>query len=62
MQNIIDYITANWEAIIAAFAGVMMAARLIVKLTPTPKDDAAMAKVIKFLKNLGLVIPDEPKK
>jgi len=62
MNEVMQYIQENWEAIIAACAGVMMAARLIVKITPTPKDDAWVAKIVTLLKNLGLVIPDEPKK
>jgi hypothetical protein len=32
----------------------MIAARIIVKLTPTPKDDTALAKVVDVLKALGL--------
>lgn len=42
----------------AALSAVVGAARLIVLLTPTPKDDAVMAKVIAVLKKIGLHIPE----
>lgn len=51
------YIENNWEAIVAAIGGIVITARVIVKLTPTPKDDALFAKFIKILKHLGLYIP-----
>ena len=47
----------NWEAIVGIMGGVVIVSRLIVKLTPTPKDDAFLAKVIELLKHLGLYIP-----
>jgi hypothetical protein len=51
-----DWITENWEEIVAAVGAVVIAARIIVKLTPTPADDAWFAKVIDFLKHIGLHI------
>ena len=49
-----NYITQNWQELVAAISGVAITARVIVKLTPTPKDDALLAKVITFLKHIGL--------
>lgn len=51
-----NYILAHWADIIAALTGVIIAARLIVKLTPTPKDDTALETFVETLKHLGLVI------
>ena len=62
MKDIIEYITSNWEQIALVAASIMMSSRLIVKLTPTPKDDKIVAKIIKGLRALGLEIVDKPKK
>ena len=54
MNDIITYITTHWTDIVAAIGGIAIAARLIVKLTPTPKDDSVLEAVVEFLKHLGL--------
>lgn len=56
MKEIIEYVQLNWADIVTAIGGIAVAARVIVKLTPTPKDDAAYAKIIGVLKHLGLHI------
>ena len=57
------WILANIEQIVAIAGGVVMLARLVVKVTPTPKDDTALEKVVTALKHLGLHVPDKtPKK
>jgi hypothetical protein len=55
-MNIWNWITANWTEIVAAVGGIVLAARIIVKLTPTPADDSFLEKVINFLKGVGLNI------
>jgi hypothetical protein len=55
-MNIWNWITANWTEIVAALGGIVLAARIIVKMTPTPADDTALEKVVNFLKTLGLHI------
>jgi len=50
------WVQQNWMGIVAAAGAVVIAARLIVKLTPTPVDDSVLDKVVKFLKALGLHI------
>ena len=55
-MNIWNWITSNWTEIVAAVGGIVLAARIIVKLTPTPKDDSFLEKVINFLKGVGLNI------
>jgi len=49
-----NWLLNNWQEIVNALAGIMIAARIIVKITPTPKDDTALAKVVDVLKALGL--------
>ena len=51
-----NWILNNWQEVINAMAAVMIAARIIVKLTPTPADDSALSKVVDVLKALGLHI------
>ena len=49
-----NWILNNWQEVVNAMAGIMIAARIIVKLTPTPADDSALSKVVDVLKALGL--------
>ena len=55
-MNIWNWIASNWTEIVAAVGGVVLAARIIVKLTPTPADDSFLEKVVNFLKGVGLNI------
>jgi len=55
-MNIWNWITANWTEIVAALGGIVLVARIIVKMTPTPADDTALERVVNFLKTLGLHI------
>ena len=54
----ISWLQANWKEVLAIIGGVVTVASIIVKLTPTPKDDAFLAKVIKVLSALSLFNPD----
>jgi len=56
MNNIIPWVTANFTSIVAIAGAVVILARLIVKLTPTPADDTILEKVVSFLKTIGLHI------
>lgn len=49
-----SWLLNHWQEVINAMTAVMIGARLIVKLTPTPKDDSALASVVQLLKTLGL--------
>jgi len=52
----IDWITHNWQTLTAGVGAVVILARIAVKLTPTPKDDSILAKVVDVLKSIGLKI------
>ena len=53
-----EWITAHWKDILAVIGGVVTVCSMIVKLTPTPKDDSVLAKIIAVLSALGLFNPD----
>lgn len=53
-----EWLHNNWKDILAIIGGIVTVASLIVKLTPTQKDDAFLAKVIKVLAALSLFNPD----
>ena len=55
-MNIWNWITSNWTEVVAAAGGIVLVARIIVKLTPTPADDTILEKVVAFLKTVGLNI------
>jgi hypothetical protein len=52
----INYVTGHWSEICSGAAGFVIFARVVVKLTPTPKDDTVLEKVVNFVKHLGLHI------
>lgn len=45
----IDYIVHNWKNISEAIAAIIGAASIIVKLTPSLKDDNILLPIIKFV-------------
>jgi len=49
-----NWLTENWQTLTAGAGAVVMLARIIVKLTPTPADDTILAKIVDVLKSLGL--------
>lgn len=50
----LTWIQAHWVELMAAIGGIVTAASVIVKFTPTPKDDAALAWVMKIFNALAL--------
>lgn len=53
-MSIIEFLKNHWVEIGAAFGLITQLARLIVKLTPTPKDDSVLETVLGWLKHVGL--------
>lgn len=53
-----EWITQHWEDVLAIIGGVVTTASVIVKLTPTPKDNSVLEKIIVILSALGLFNPD----
>lgn len=50
----LEYITTNAETILAWVGGIVSCASIIVKLTPTTKDDSVLEKVINFLDHFSV--------
>ena len=57
MKELINYIVANIDTLLATITAVVTAASAVAALTPTPKDDAILGKVYKivdwFALNIG---------
>ena len=53
-----DWIVQHWKDVLAVIGAIVTAASLIVKLTPTQKDDNILAKIIKVLAAIGIFNPD----
>ena len=53
-----EFITQNLPSIMAIVGAVIVLARIIVKLTPTPRDDSILDKIVSVLKAVGLHIKD----
>ncbi len=54
----INWLQQNWKDILAIIGGIVTTASIIVKLTPTQKDNNFLAKIIKVLSALGIFNPD----
>lgn len=55
----LDFLTANWAAIVAVVTAVFVAADKIVALTPSKTDDAFVAKVESALNVIGIKKSDD---
>lgn len=49
ISDLVGWVGANWEQIVAGYLALIGFASIVVKLTPTLKDDDALKWVIKFL-------------
>lgn len=58
MTQLIHWCTQHWQDVLAIIGGVVSVATVIVKLTPTQKDDAVLGKIIAVLSALSLVNTD----
>ena len=53
----INFITAHWADILAIYGAIVAIATIVVKLTPTTKDDSVLAWVIKVVDYFSTVNP-----
>lgn len=49
IKNIIAWVTANWDNVLLVITSIIGTASVIVKLTPTLKDDNILKGIVKFL-------------
>jgi len=54
MSSIITWFTTNWEHLALVVTSVVTTASIIVKLTPTTKDDTVLAAIVKVLTAISL--------
>ena len=52
----LNWIITNWTSLIGIVGGVIIAARIIVKLTPTKTDNKILNVIVSLLTHLGLHI------
>lgn len=57
MNAVIEFFQAHWDELCAAVTALIAFCSIVVKLTPSQKDDAVLAKVIKVLDYLSIVNP-----
>jgi len=55
MNEIINFLQHNYNNILAAIGGVVSTATIIVKITPTTKDDDILDKVINVLAKFSII-------
>ena len=53
-MEIVNWVVANYLEILKVAAYIVAIASVIVKLTPTQKDDALLAKIMPWLEKLSL--------
>lgn len=53
-MELIQWVVANAKELWVIVASVVTVASLIVKITPTQKDDAILAKILPFLEKIAL--------
>lgn len=52
-----NFISENWETLVLIVTTIVTLASLIVKLTPSPKDDEAVGKIMAIINALALNKP-----
>ena len=52
----LEWLNDNWVNILAGIGSLYATARVVVALTPTPEDDAALEKVATWLKTLAKIV------
>lgn len=57
----IDWLSANWEGVVAALAAVHVAAVAVVNLTPTPKDDEFVASAYRWVERFAGIFTKQAK-
>lgn len=49
ITNIINYVKDNWVVVVELYLAIVGLASVIVKITPSTKDDAILQKIMDFL-------------
>ena len=62
MNETINFIQNHYDELLAIIGGVVSIATIIVKLTPTTKDDNVLKAVVNFLAKFSIVNTKEDQK
>ena len=62
MNETISFIQNHWDELLAIIGGIVSVASIIVKLTPTTKDDNVLNAVVNFLAKFSIVNTKEDQK
>ena len=62
MNEIINFIQTHWDEILAIIGGIVSVASIIVKLTPTTKDDNVLNAIVNFLAKFSIFNTKEDQK
>lgn len=62
MTETISFIQNHWDELLAIIGGVVSIATIIVKLTPTDKDNKVLEKIINFLAKFSIINTKEDQK
>ncbi len=55
MSEIISFIQNHWDELLAIIGGVVSVASIIVRLTPTMKDNTVLDNIIKVLSKFSII-------
>lgn len=61
VKTAVEWLTTNWEAVAAVFAGAHALALAIVNLTPTPRDDEILGRVYRVVEMVAGLFTDTVK-
>ncbi|CAB4139472.1 hypothetical protein UFOVP347_28 [uncultured Caudovirales phage] len=61
MQTVFDFLTGNWEAIVAVLVALHALALAVVNLTPTPRDNEILARVYRVVEMVGGIVTRKAK-
>jgi len=53
-NDVLTWLTLHWTDVLSIIAYIIAAASIVVKLTPTQRDDVILGRIIEFLKVLSL--------
>lgn len=62
MKNLLDFIINHYDELLAIIGAIVSLSTIIVKLTPTTKDDAILKTLIGYLESFSLVNTKENQK
>lgn len=62
MNETINFIQNHYDELLAIIGGVVSVASIIIKLTPTDKDNKVLEKIINFLAKFSIINTKEDQK